>query len=231
MRVTWQESNNGNEWLVSCSDSPKYSQTAASYPRLLDRVGDSEEREGDRNVEKGCCTVLTKQDDIQGQTQMYRFFFLFLGRQLLHFWNWAFKWSEKKKKIALFWLIGSCVTQLHGSVSVMYVLLMKCKHALLQQTEQRCSCGHARQIPALGRYYTRRGEQLIQHPKHVLTKTDGRTDRQGHGRRVRHFTTDKAICARGIERGRRNVKHRAAIVVGGDRLQPIWKGEPCELLH
>lgn len=63
--VTWQESNNGNEWLVSCSDSPKYSQTAASYPRLLDRVGDSEEREGDRNVGKGCCTGLTKQDDIQ----------------------------------------------------------------------------------------------------------------------------------------------------------------------
>lgn len=84
---------------------------------------------------------------------------------------------------------------------MMYVLLMKCKHALLQQTEQRCSCGHARQIPALGRYYTKRGERLIQDPKHVLTKTDGRTDRQGHGRRVRYFTTDKAICARGIERG------------------------------
>lgn len=33
------------------------------------------------------------------------------------------------------------------------------------------------------------------------TKTDGRTDRQGHGRRVRYVTTDKAICARGIERG------------------------------
>lgn len=230
MRVTWQESNNGNEWLVSCSDSPKYSQTAASYPRLLDRVGDSEEREGDRNVEKGCCTVLTKQDDIQTYRDKHRCTG-FLGRQLLRFWNWAFKWSEKKKNRSFLtnWFMCNPVTR---DLSVwLYVLLMKCKHALLQQTEQRCSCGHARQIPALGRYYTRRGEQLIQDPKHVLTKTDGRTDRQGHGRRVRHFTTDKAICARGIERGRRNVKHRAATVVGGDRLQPIWKGEPCELLH
>lgn len=102
MRVTWQESNNGNEWLVSCSDSPKYSQTAASYPRLLDRVGDSEEREGDRNVEKGCCTVLTKQDDIQtaGTNTNVQVFFSFLKSSTVTFLKQLS--NDLKKKIALF---------------------------------------------------------------------------------------------------------------------------------
>lgn len=84
----------------------------------------------------------------------------------------------------------------------MYVLLKKCKHALLQQTEQRCSCGHARQIPALGRYYTKREEGNSSRIQNMSSQRqmDGQT-RQGHGRRARYFTTDKAICARGIERG------------------------------
>lgn len=54
----------------------KYSQTAAPYPRLLDSVGDSEEREGDRDVEKGCSTGTHKcMTNTQGQIHMYRLSF------------------------------------------------------------------------------------------------------------------------------------------------------------
>lgn len=45
-----------NESVVTCTESPKYSQTTASHPRLLDRFEVCGERERDRNVEKGCST-------------------------------------------------------------------------------------------------------------------------------------------------------------------------------
>lgn len=147
----------------------KYSQTAAPYPRLLDSVGDSVEREGDRDVEKGCCTGTHKAWPTYRRQGQIRMCTLPFSLQPMGFSIWAWKWS-----VCTMTLLVHVSPSNEAPRRVMCVLLMKCKHALLQEDRT----GGAAVMRDKYQSCSERGGRLIRDPKHVFTRTDRWMDRQ-----------------------------------------------------